>query len=134
MGSASSLTELSSPIAPNQDPTVAAAGPQVIAAAAAVIQASAVAAAVLPVPAIAAVGLPKPVAAAAMTTEMPFEAVESNLREALKKRDLNLFIVVDHGAGANSVGMDIGQSKLFIFGSPKSGTPLMVANPEMGMA
>lgn len=73
-------------------------------------------------------------AAAAMTTEMPFEAVESNLREALKKRDLNLFTVVDHGAGAKSVGMDIGQSKLFIFGSPKSGTPLMMANPEMGMA
>lgn len=70
---------------------------------------------------------------AAMTSEMPFETVESNLRDALEKRDLKLFTVVNHGEGARSVGMDIGKSKLFIFGNPNSGTPLMIANREMGL-
>ncbi|WP_416878518.1 DUF302 domain-containing protein [Litorimonas sp.] len=73
------------------------------------------------------------VSAVTMTENMSFETVEENLRQALQKRDLKLFTVVDHGEGAESVGMDIGQSKLFIFGNPKSGTPLMVANREMGV-
>ena len=68
-----------------------------------------------------------------MTTNMSFDAVEKNLRQALQKRDLKLFTVVDHGEGAKSVGMDIGQSKLFIFGNPKSGTPLMTESREMGL-
>jgi uncharacterized protein (DUF302 family) len=71
--------------------------------------------------------------AVTMTENMSFETVEENLRQALQKRDLKLFTVVDHGEGAESVGMDIGQSKLFIFGNPQSGTPLMVANREMGL-
>ena len=62
-----------------------------------------------------------------------FEAVEANILEALEKRDLKLFTVVNHGEGAKSAGMDIGQSKLFIFGNPKTGTPLMMANREMGL-
>lgn len=68
-----------------------------------------------------------------ITSEASFGTVEANLRGALEKRDLKLFTVVNHGAGAKSVGMDIGQSKLFIFGNPNSGTPLMIANPEMGL-
>ena len=68
-----------------------------------------------------------------MTTNVSFDAVEKNLRQALQKRDLKLFTVVDHGEGAMSVGMDIGQSKLFIFGNPKSGTPLMMESREMGL-
>lgn len=70
---------------------------------------------------------------ASVTTNISFDAVETNLRQALKKRDLKLFTVVDHGEGAKSVDMNIGQSKLFIFGNPKSGTPLMKANREMGL-
>lgn len=73
------------------------------------------------------------VSAVTMTANMSFETVEENLRQALQKRDLKLFAVIDHGEGAESVGMDIGQSKLFIFGNPQSGTPLMVANHEVGL-
>tara|TARA_R110002020_G_scaffold191678_3_gene391515 strand:+ start:372 stop:857 length:486 start_codon:yes stop_codon:yes gene_type:complete len=68
-----------------------------------------------------------------MTTNMSFDTVEINLRQALQERDLKLFAVIDHGEGAQSVGMDIGQSKLFIFGNPQSGSPLMMANREMGL-
>lgn len=62
-----------------------------------------------------------------------FAATESRLLEALAARNLKLFTVVDHGAGAQSIGEDIGQSKLFIFGNPKAGTPLMQAEPKLGL-
>ena len=63
-----------------------------------------------------------------------FAATEARLHEALASRNLKLFTVVDHGAGAQSIGEDIGRSKLFIFGNPKAGTPLMQAEPKLGLA
>ena len=54
-----------------------------------------------------------------------FTETEAALRAGFESRGLKLFTVVDHGAGAKSVGEDIGGSKLFIFGNPKAGTPLM---------
>lgn len=62
-----------------------------------------------------------------------FVAAETRLREAISARDLTLFSIIDHSAGATLVGRDIGQSKLFIFGNPKGGTPLLQAAPQMGM-
>ncbi len=74
-----------------------------------------------------------PMSETILIEDKSFEAVEANILEALEKRDLKLFTVVNHGEGAKSAGMDIGQSKLFIFGNPKTGTPLMMANREMGL-
>jgi len=62
-----------------------------------------------------------------------FSATEASLIDALASRNLKLFTVVDHGAGAQSVDADIGQSKLFIFGNPKAGTPIMAAEPTLGL-
>lgn len=66
-------------------------------------------------------------------SENDFEGTEERLLQAIKDKDLKLFVVVDHGLGARSVGQDIGQSKVFIFGNPKAGTPLMVENSQMGL-
>jgi uncharacterized protein (DUF302 family) len=68
-----------------------------------------------------------------ITVSDSFVAAEARLREAIGARDLTLFTVIDHSAGATLVGRDIGQSKLFIFGNPKGGTPLMQAAPQMGI-
>ena len=68
-----------------------------------------------------------------MTSTQSFAVTEARLREGFDTRGLKLFTVVDHGAGAQSVGEDIGQSKLFIFGNPKAGTPLMQAEPKLGL-
>jgi uncharacterized protein (DUF302 family) len=68
-----------------------------------------------------------------MTVSDSFVAAETRLREAIGARDLTLFTIIDHSAGATLVGRDIDQSKLFIFGNPKGGTPLMEAAPKMGM-
>ena len=69
-----------------------------------------------------------------VTSTQSFAATENDLRESLSARNLKLFTVVDHGAGAQSIGENIGKSKLFIFGNPKSGTPLMQAEPKLGLA
>ncbi|MGJ8561306.1 MAG: DUF302 domain-containing protein [Litorimonas sp.] len=80
-----------------------------------------------------ATSVPPPPDHRTITVTDSFVAAEARLREAIGARDLTLFTIVDHGAGAMSIGQDIGQSKLFIFGNPKGGTPLMQADPQMGM-
>lgn len=40
---------------------------------------------------------------------------------------------IDHGAGAQQAGMDIGASQLVVFGNPVAGTPVMVENRLAGL-
>ena len=68
-----------------------------------------------------------------ITSQYSFIQTEARLREGLARRNLTLFTVVDHGLGAKSVGLDIGDNKLFIFGNPKAGTLLMEENSKMGL-
>ena len=53
------------------------------------------------------------------------EQTSDRLETLLSKRGLNLFAKIDHQAGATSVGKNLRPTKLFIFGNPKVGTPLM---------
>ena len=46
---------------------------------------------------------------------------------------LTIFARVDHGAGAQSIGEDIGASQLLIFGNPKVGTPAIKDDPVSGL-
>lgn len=52
---------------------------------------------------------------------------------AIKAAGLTVFARVDHGAGAASVGEDVGASQLVIFGSPKVGTPAIKDDPVAGL-
>jgi len=56
------------------------------------------------------------------------------LAAAIEGAGATLFARVDHGAGAQSVGQDIGASQLLIFGNPKVGTPAMIEARETGLA
>jgi uncharacterized protein (DUF302 family) len=42
---------------------------------------------------------------------------------------MKVFAVVDHSGEANAAGLALRDTKLVIFGSPKAGTPVMVAAP-----
>lgn len=64
---------------------------------------------------------------------LPFDETTERLEAAISSRGLTLFTVVDHSAGAKSAGLDLPPSKLFIFGNPQGGTPLMQANPALGL-
>lgn len=52
---------------------------------------------------------------------------------AMETAGLRIFARVDHGAGAASIGEDIGASQLLIFGNPKVGTPAIQDDPAAGL-
>lgn len=52
---------------------------------------------------------------------------------AMEGAGITVFARVDHGAGAQSIGEDIGASQLLIFGSPKVGTPAIKDDPVAGL-
>ena len=60
------------------------------------------------------------------------ETVEK-LKNILKSKGVTLFALVDHSGEAEKVGMKMRPTKLLIFGSPKAGTPLMLAAPSIAI-
>ncbi|MGB0037225.1 MAG: DUF302 domain-containing protein [Candidatus Acidiferrales bacterium] len=57
------------------------------------------------------------------------ETVE-RLKGILLSKGVTLFALVDHSGEAQKAGMKMPPTKLLIFGSPKAGTPLMLASPS----
>ena len=55
------------------------------------------------------------------------------LDEAVRSKGLTVFARIDHRAGAREVGLDMQDEQVLIFGSPRAGTPLMVARPLVGL-
>jgi uncharacterized protein (DUF302 family) len=60
------------------------------------------------------------------------ETVE-RLKALLAERGLHVFALVDHSGEAEKVGMKMRPTKLLIFGSPKGGTPVMLAAPSVAI-
>ena len=60
------------------------------------------------------------------------QTVES-LKHALHAKGITLFALVDHSDEAEKVGMKMPAAKLLIFGSPKAGTPIMLAAPSIAL-
>ena len=58
------------------------------------------------------------------------EQTVEKLKNILQSKGVTLFALVDHSGEAEKVGMKMRPTKLLIFGSPKAGTPLMVAAPS----
>jgi uncharacterized protein (DUF302 family) len=55
------------------------------------------------------------------------------LKGVLQAKGVNLFALVDHSGEAEKVGMKMRPTKLLIFGSPKGGTPVMLAAPGIAI-
>jgi uncharacterized protein (DUF302 family) len=60
------------------------------------------------------------------------ETVEK-LKAILNAKGVTLFALVDHSGEAEKVGMKMPPTKLLIFGSPKAGTPIMLASPSIAI-
>lgn len=56
------------------------------------------------------------------------ETVE-RLTAAIAAHGMKLFAVIDHSGEAAASGLDLRDTKVVIFGSPKAGTPVMAAAP-----
>jgi uncharacterized protein (DUF302 family) len=66
-----------------------------------------------------------------VTTASPHDVSTTvdRLVAAIAQRGLTLFVVIDHSAGARSVGLELPDTTVVVFGSPKAGTPVMLAQP-----
>jgi uncharacterized protein (DUF302 family) len=56
-----------------------------------------------------------------------------SLVEAIERRGLTVFARIDHAAGAREVGMELAEEQVVLFGSPRSGTPLMQSDRRIGI-
>ena len=55
------------------------------------------------------------------------------LQATFSEKELKVFSIVDHSGEAEKVGMKMPPTKVIIFGSPKAGTPLMLAAPSLAI-
>jgi uncharacterized protein (DUF302 family) len=63
----------------------------------------------------------------------PVDQTVEKLKGILQARNITLFALVDHSGEAEKAGMKMRPTKLLIFGSPKAGTPLMLAAPSTAL-
>ena len=61
------------------------------------------------------------------------EQTVDRLKNILQSKGVALFALIDHSGEAEKVGMKMPPTKLLIFGSPKAGTPLMLAAPSIAI-
>ncbi len=65
----------------------------------------------------------------------PYSVPETlqRLDSDLRLRGLTVFARIDHSGEAEKVGLKMHPTQLIVFGSPKGGTPLMVASPTLAI-
>jgi uncharacterized protein (DUF302 family) len=65
----------------------------------------------------------------------PYSVPETlqRLESVLQAKGLTIFARIDHSGEAEKVGMKMRPTQLVIFGSPKAGTPLMIASPTLAI-
>ena len=71
-----------------------------------------------------------------MVTKASHRSVEETLdrlENTIRAKGLTIFAIIDHSGEAEKVGLKMQEAKLIIFGSPKAGTPLMIASPLLAL-
>ena len=63
----------------------------------------------------------------------PVDETVEKIRGILQAKGVTLFALIDHSGEAEKVGMNMRPTKLLIFGSPKAGTPVMLAAPSIAI-
>jgi len=61
------------------------------------------------------------------------EQTVERLTAVLHAKGVTLFALVDHSGEAAKIGLTMPPTKLLIFGTPKAGTPLMLAAPSVAI-
>jgi uncharacterized protein (DUF302 family)/uncharacterized membrane protein YidH (DUF202 family) len=65
--------------------------------------------------------------------QLSVDETVQKLEEILWAKGVKLFALIDHSGEAELAGMHMRPTKLLIFGSPKAGTPLMIASPSLAI-
>jgi uncharacterized protein (DUF302 family) len=61
------------------------------------------------------------------------DETQERLTRTLQAKGIAIFAIIDHSGEAKKVGLKMPPTKLVIFGSPKAGTPLMLAAPSIAI-
>lgn len=64
-----------------------------------------------------------------------YSAVDTvnRLEATFRDKGMQIFAVIDHSGEAEKAGLKMPTTKVVIFGSPKGGTPLMIAAPSLAI-
>ena len=68
-----------------------------------------------------------------LTSRHSVDETVARVETLLKEKGVKLFCLVDHSGEAAAAGFAMRPTKLLIFGSPKAGTPLMLAAPSAAL-
>lgn len=68
-----------------------------------------------------------------LISPFPFQETVQRLLAALSEHGIKVFATWDQQAEAGAVGLAMPPVTLIVFGSPKAGTPLMLAQPESAL-
>ena len=70
-----------------------------------------------------------------ITTDSAHDHQETcdRITDGIAARGLVLFARIDHAAGAREAGLELADEDVLIFGHPRTGTPLMRADPRIGI-
>ncbi len=68
-----------------------------------------------------------------LPTQSSVDETISRLQSMLQEKGVQIFALIDHSGEAKRAGIDMRPTKLLIFGSPKAGTPLMLASPSIAI-
>jgi len=68
-----------------------------------------------------------------IASKYSFEHTVDRLQAVFREKGMQIFAVIDHSGEAQKVGLRMPLTKVIIFGSPKGGTPLMVAAPSLAI-
>ena len=63
----------------------------------------------------------------------PVDNTVEKLKAVLQAKGVKLFALIDHSGEAEKAGIAMQPTKLLVFGSPKAGTPLMLASPSIAI-
>ena len=61
-----------------------------------------------------------------------FDQTVARLESLLQEKGIKLFCLIDH-SGEAAAGLEMRPTRVFLFGNPKAGTPLMVAAPTTAL-
>ena|SRR5215470_402542 len=62
-----------------------------------------------------------------------FSETMQRIERLIASKGLKIFCIIDHSGEAAAAGFQMPPTKVVIFGSPKAGTPLMLASPSIAL-
>jgi len=66
-------------------------------------------------------------------TQLSVQSAAEKIQQAIDRKGLTVFNVIDHKTNAAKVGMELPGLTLIVFGNPEVGSKLMKADPRVGV-